>query len=126
MGIHIGAWLNYQLGIMSPSELSPPYAIMWPSYTMFGCLILRTLIGFMLVVLTRSVAKTVSYHCFCALLRENGDNLKKSDNSLKQKTIVDLGCKYLTYGAIGFNFLYTIPQLFRFLRIERPTFFTEI
>ncbi|XP_044271390.1 sphingosine-1-phosphate phosphatase 1-like [Tribolium madens] len=128
VGIHCGAWLNYQLGIMTTSDLTPPYAIMWPSYTMLGCTILRTIIGFALVLLTRSVSKSASYNFICAILKEDVDVLKKSDNSLtnKHKTIVDLGCKYITCGMIGFNALYLIPQLFRYLRIERPTFFTEI
>ena len=128
VGIHVGAWLNYQLGIMTSSDLTPPYAIMWPSYTMLGCTILRTIIGFALVLLTRAISKSASYNFICALLREDADVLKKSVNSLsnKHKTIVELGCKYITCGMIGFNALYLIPQLFRYLKIERPTFFTEI
>ncbi|CAH0555478.1 unnamed protein product [Brassicogethes aeneus] len=128
VGIQIGAWLNYQTGKMSASELTAPYAIMWPSYTMLGNTLLRTIIGFAFVLLTRTVCKTFTYNIICAILREDVDNLKKSENTLqnKHKTIVDLGCKYVACAAIGFNTLYLLPQLFRFMRIERPTFFTEI
>lgn len=131
VGLHLGAWLNYQLGLMSiipTSELTPPYVIMWPSYTMLFCIFLRSLIGFSLVLLTRQVTKSVSYSFLCALLGEDVDSVKKSDNTLanKHKTFVELGCKFATCGMIGFNTMYFIPQLFRFLRLERPTFFTEI
>ncbi|CAH1105179.1 unnamed protein product [Psylliodes chrysocephalus] len=128
VGILVGSWTNYQSGIMKPSELTAPYAIMWPSYTMFGCLILRTIIGFVGVVLTKKFCNYFTYNFLCALLREDVDSLKKSENTLqnKHKTFVELSCKYVFCGMIGFNTMYVIPQLFRFLRIERPTFFTEI
>ncbi|XP_018568583.1 sphingosine-1-phosphate phosphatase 2-like [Anoplophora glabripennis] len=128
VGIHIGAWLNYQTGLMTPSELTAPYVIMWPSYTMLGCMVLRTILGFACVILTRIVCKSATYHFLCALLKEDVDVLKKSENTLqnKHKTIVELGCKYVYCAMIGFNTLYLLPQLFRYLRIERPTFFTEI
>ncbi|CAH1124432.1 unnamed protein product [Ceutorhynchus assimilis] len=128
VGVLIGAWLNYQTGQMTSSDLSLPYIIMWPSWTMFGCLLLRTLIGFALVLLTRQLCKSLSYSFICALLKEDETKLKKSENTLqnKHKTIVDLGCKYVTCGMIGFNLVYLIPLLFRLLKIERPTFFTEL
>ncbi|GJQ82116.1 hypothetical protein Trydic_g15903 [Trypoxylus dichotomus] len=34
VGVQTGSWLNYQTGVMSAAELSPPYAIMWPSYSL--------------------------------------------------------------------------------------------
>ncbi|XP_060527506.1 sphingosine-1-phosphate phosphatase 1-like [Cylas formicarius] len=128
VGVMIGAWLNYQTGLMTQSDLPAPYMIMWPSYSMFGYLLLRTLIGFFFVFLTRLVFKSLSYSFICTLLRQNEETLKKSENTLqnKHKTAVDLGCKFITYGMIGFNILYLLPQMFRFLRIERPTFFTEM
>lgn len=36
VGIHIGAWTNYQLGQMTESSLPPPYTIIWPNYEMLG------------------------------------------------------------------------------------------
>lgn len=35
-GVHIGAWTNYRLGQMSAPHHPPPYAIIWPSYSMIG------------------------------------------------------------------------------------------
>lgn len=128
VGVHIGAWLNYQTGNMTHSELNPPYTILWPSYSMLWIALLRTIIGFLLVLLTRQLAKKYSYNILCAILRRDVDNMKKCENNLqnKHKTFVELGCKYITCALIGFNIMYSIPHLFRYLRIERPSFYTEI
>lgn len=128
VGLHIGAWLNYRTGKMTPPGLQPPYAIMWPSYTMIGCILLRTVIGFAGVLVTRALLKKWSYNFICALLKQDADNIKKSENTLqnKHKTIAELGCKYITCAAIGFNIIYFLPQMFRLMRLERLTFFTEI
>lgn len=128
VGLHIGAWTNYQLGHMTAAELIPPYTIIWPSYTMLGQTVIRTIIGFCCVLATRVLAKSISYNFFCALLRQNVQDLKNSENTLqnKHKTFVELCCKYITYALIGFNTLYLMPNVFRLLRIERPTFYTEI
>lgn len=129
VGIHIGAWLNYHTGTMVPNEeLKPPYVIMWPSYSMLGLLVLRTIIGFACVLLTRQFFKNATYYFLCTLLKENVQTLKKSENTLqnKHKTFVELSCKYVYCAMIGFNTLYVLPLLFKLVRIERPTFFTEI
>lgn len=128
VGVHIGSWLNYQTGIMSPSDLSQPYTIIWPSWNMLGRIILRTVLGFTGVLITRYLAKKYSYSAICTLLRLDERNVKESENTLqnKHKTIVELGCKYITCAMIGFNSLYLLPHLFRMLRIERPTFYTEM
>lgn len=128
VGVHIGAWLNYQTGIMSHSDLPQPYTIFWPSLSMLLCTIVRTILGFALVLLTKVIGKSICYNFLCALLRVSVEDIKKSENNLqnKHKTFVELGSKYFWCAAIGFNALYLIPHLFRYLHIERPTFYTEI
>lgn len=128
VGLHIGAWLNFQTGSMSYPDLPQPYTVMWPSTVMLGCTVLRTILGFAFVLLTRIVAKKFSYSVLCAFLGESVDDIKKAENTLhnKHKTIVELGSKYFTCAAIGFNTLYLLPPLFRLLNIERPTFYTEM
>lgn len=128
VGVQTGAWLNFQTGIMSTSNLLPPYAIMWPSLAMMKHLVIRTVLGFSLVFATRMLAKKTFYNLICSFLKLDPDIIRKSENTIqnKQKAIVELGCKYLTYSSIGFNILYSIPILFRFMGIERLTFYTEI
>ncbi|XP_022900250.1 sphingosine-1-phosphate phosphatase 2-like [Onthophagus taurus] len=128
VGVQSGAWFNYQTGIMTAAELSPPYAIMWPSYTMLGCIILRTILGISVVLGLRAIAKDFFYNCLCAMLRLDADELKSTENTLEngRKNFVELGSKYLMCSSIGFCILYVIPLVFRYLNIERPTFYTEI
>ncbi|KAK9886069.1 hypothetical protein WA026_014853 [Henosepilachna vigintioctopunctata] len=128
VGILIGSWLNYQTGELSPSELTPPYPIMWPSFLMVGCLILRSFIGYIFIALIKTYGEKLCFSFMCALLRQDEINLKQLAHSLqnKHKTIAELASKYIICSLIGLSITYNLPQLFKFLRIERPTFFTEI
>ncbi|PSN36438.1 hypothetical protein C0J52_16304 [Blattella germanica] len=128
VGVHIGAWTNYQLGVMREYPDPPPYAIIWPSYEMLGLSALRTVIGFCCIVATRALCKSASYATVCTLLRLNSRELKKSQNSIEnsQKITVELSYKFITYALLGFNTLYLLPNVFRLIGIERPTFYTEI
>ncbi|KAJ9590722.1 hypothetical protein L9F63_016238 [Diploptera punctata] len=128
IGVHIGAWTNYQLGVMSEHPDPPPYAIIWPSYEMLGLSALRTVIGFCCIVATRALCKSASYATVCTLLRLNSRELRNSRNSIenRQKITVELSYKFITYALLGFNTLYLLPNVFRLIGIERPTFYTEI
>ncbi|CAB3250850.1 unnamed protein product [Arctia plantaginis] len=127
-GILTGSWTNYQLGNMVASELDPPYEIIWPSKEMLGCTILRTILGFCGVLATRAFGKSVSYAFVCALLGKDKNELRNSENSLdnKNKIIVELSYKYFTCAMIGFNTTYVFPNVFALLKIDRPTYYTEI
>ncbi|XP_059049610.1 sphingosine-1-phosphate phosphatase 1-like [Achroia grisella] len=127
-GILVGSWTNYQLGNMTASTDRPPYKIIWPSIEMLGCTILRTILGFCGVLATRAAGKSVSYAFVCALLGKDKNELRNSENSLdnKNKIIVELCYKYFTYGMIGFNTTYVLPNVFDLLQINRPTYYTEI
>lgn len=128
VGVQIGAWFNYQTGIMSAAELSPPYAIMWPSYTMMGYMILRTILGVSIVLGLRAVAKDFFYNIICGILKLDPEVMKNTEFSLenRKKNFVELSSKYLMCCLIGFCILYVIPLTFRYFNIERPTFYTEI
>ncbi|KAL0830977.1 hypothetical protein ABMA28_001865 [Loxostege sticticalis] len=127
-GILAGSWTNYQLGNMVASSQAPPYEIIWPSIEMLGCTILRTILGFCGVLATRAIGKSFSYAVICALLGKDKNELRNSENSLdnKNKIIVELCYKYFTYGMIGFNTTYVFPNVFDLLKINRPTYYTEI
>ncbi|VVC93719.1 sphingosine-1-phosphate phosphatase 1-like [Leptidea sinapis] len=127
-GILVGSWINYQLGNMVASEHDPPYTIIWPSVEMFGCLLLRTTLGFCGVLATRAIGKSVSYAFISALLGKDKNELRNSENSLNNtdKIIVEYSYKYITYGFIGLNTTYVFPNVFDLLMINRPTYYTEI
>ncbi|CAG4966943.1 unnamed protein product [Colias eurytheme] len=127
-GILIGSWTNYQLGNMAVSDKTPPYEIIWPSVEMFGCMLLRTILGFCGVLATRAFAKSFSYAFVCALLGKDKNELRNSEDSLDNKNKIFVECcyKYFTYGMIGFNTTYVFPNVFDLLMINRPTYYTEI
>lgn len=127
-GVLIGSWTNYQLGNVVASESGPPYEVIWPSVQMWGHTILRTVLGLCGVVATRAQAKSLSYAVVCAMLGKDKNQLRDSEDSLdnKNKIIVELCYKYFTYGMIGFNTTYVLPNVFDLLKINRPTYYTEI
>lgn len=127
-GILAGSWGNFRVGNMAPPRSAPPYAVIWPSVEMLGLTLLRTTLGFCGVLATRAIAKSLSYAFVCALLGKDKNQLRDSENSLdnKNKIIVELSYKYFTYGMIGFNTIFLFPNVFDMLRINRPTYYTEI
>uniref|UniRef100_T1I6Q3 AcidPPc domain-containing protein n=1 Tax=Rhodnius prolixus TaxID=13249 RepID=T1I6Q3_RHOPR len=128
IGVHIGAWTNYQLGIMSEAQTSPPYSVIWPSYEMLGLALLRVAIGFSCILATRAVCKSASYATLCFLLRLNSSDLRRTAHTgpSSAKNTVELCYKYITYASMGFNTLYLLPSVFSLLSIHRPSFYTEI
>jgi sphingosine-1-phosphate phosphatase 1 len=93
-----------------------------------GLCFLRAAIGFSCIVATRAICKSASYATLCFLLQLNSSELKKTAHTAPSsaKNTVEISYKYITYVLLGFNTLYLLPNVFKLLRIERPTFYTEI
>ncbi|KAL6268855.1 hypothetical protein P5V15_001977 [Pogonomyrmex californicus] len=127
-GVHVGTWLNYFTGVLRASQSSPPYHIIWPTYSMLGHLILRTVLGFSGVVATKVVCKFLSYFILCSILQINWKKLMKCQDydGNRNKVFVDLVYKYASCFMIGVNAMYLLPQIFSMIGIERPAFYTEI
>nr|UVW99780.1 sphingosine-1-phosphate phosphatase [Nephotettix cincticeps] len=124
-GLYIGAWTNYHRGVMKEPPLPPPYTIIWPSWPMFGTGVLRTVIGLCSVVATVAVCKSAQHAVERCVLCDNSSPTANTRNSLA-RSLVELTCKYISYCLIGFNVLYLMPNVFKMLSIERPTFYTEV
>ncbi|XP_066906115.1 sphingosine-1-phosphate phosphatase 2 [Halyomorpha halys] len=122
VGIHIGAWTNFQLGQMSVSPSSPPYTVIWPTYETLGLVFLRCALGFSCIVATRAMCKSAGYATLSAL----GVSTEPTETPSSLKNTIDLIFKYITYSLIGFNTLHLLPSTFKMLSIDRPTFYTEI
>ncbi|XP_076629269.1 sphingosine-1-phosphate phosphatase 2 [Colletes latitarsis] len=127
-GVHLGSWLNYKTRVMLAPTIQPPYHIVWPSYLMYGCMILRTVVGLCSILAIRSLCKQFSYRTMCAILKINFKDLMNSKNYSKNKNtiFIDLVNKYLTCFMIGVNTLYLLPKVFPMIGIERSTLYTEI
>lgn len=120
-GFALGSWLNYRLGVIRGPALPPPYDIMWPDYRVFGLALLRAIIGISCIVATRAFFKSVTYAILCFFMKVDSKDLKS-----KQKILVEVPSKFITYCAIGFVITYVSPFVFRLLHIERETMFTEV
>lgn len=120
-GFALGCWLNYSLGFIRGPALPPPYMIMWPGYKVFGLALLRAIIGISCIVATRAVFKNLTCALLCFVMRVDSRDLKS-----KQKVLVEIPSKFITYVMIGFVITYVSPFVFRLLCIERETAFTEV
>lgn len=127
-GVHAGAWLNYTTGAYSAPLLPPPYSIIWPSYPELGLIVLRIILGFISVMTTKAISKSLIYATMCAILKVNSKELIKSEHSSenKNKVLVDLVYKYIMPFICGFNIVYLLPNLFTIVGIDRPTYYTEM
>ncbi|XP_011059161.1 PREDICTED: sphingosine-1-phosphate phosphatase 1-like [Acromyrmex echinatior] len=127
-GVHTGAWLNYYTGLLRVSQFLPPFPIVWPTYSVLGCLIIRTALGFSGIIVTKTFCKSFSYIIICNILQINWRELVKCQdyNSNQNKVFVDLVYRYVFCFMLGVNTVYLLPQIFNMIGIERPAFYTEI
>lgn len=127
-GIQLGAWINYHLGYMHVPDIDPPYPVIWPSYPMLIHLFIRTLIGLAVILVTLFLGKSVLYSLACAFLGKDKAAVKSSENSLQNadKIFVDLFSKYGIALIVGLNIQFLLPNLFKWMGIGRPDFYTEI
>ncbi|XP_015927970.2 sphingosine-1-phosphate phosphatase 2 [Parasteatoda tepidariorum] len=120
-GFALGSWLNYSLGVIRGPPIPPPYSILWPGYKVFGLALLRAMIGISCIIATRAFFNSITYGLLCYVMRVDPRDLKS-----RQKLLVEIPSKFLTYTAIGFVITYVSPFVFRLLNIERLTMFTEV
>ena len=120
-GVSLAHWFCFQYGWMEKATTLPPYHIIPPSFSWLGQMGLRLAIGVVILISTRTVMKMLSFNLVCYLM-----GYDKNESTIHQRLIVELPYKFCTYFMVGFNAIYLAPQVFRYLGIERPTYFTEI
>ncbi|XP_018406860.1 PREDICTED: sphingosine-1-phosphate phosphatase 2-like [Cyphomyrmex costatus] len=128
VGIYAGTWLNYYTGLLRTPQVLPPFHIGWPTYSMLSHLIIRTVLGFSGVIVTKIFCKSFSYIIICSILQINWRELMKclDYNSNQNKVFVDLVYKYLFCFMLGVNTVYLFPQVFNIIGIGRPAFYMEV
>ena len=128
-GTQFGWWINYQSGFhLNANPLVPPFDLSWPTNGNLGLIAMRTILGLGIVALTEYIAKIASFATLCALFRKNRKDIELSEESFenKEKTVIDLCCKFFTYGMIGFETSFLIPKIFEYFNIQRSEFYSEI
>ena len=129
MGIHLGCWMNYQLGMLTGPTSPPPYPIIWPTYDQLsGHTMLRMIVGGVILLATRAIFKPLSYLIACQIVNEDPKVLKSEKNDIenKAKIFAELSTKFVTYAAMGFAMVIICPIVFQVIGIERSTFYTEM
>lgn len=106
------------IGFLERPVLPPIYSIIAPN---LGLCCLRTLLGLVIVGVTRQVIKTAVLRWSC-----NYYGLDWKDPESKRQARIEMPYYYLTYFAIGFNIGFTCPLAFRALGINRDYSFTEL
>lgn len=124
-GIELGAWFNYNYGLLNLIEVPFPLTIDFSDLYSLTC---RTVLGLVIVGLTELIGKQLSYSVICMFLGEDKTVLKESENSSEnyKKNFVDLTSKFITYSVLGFNTLVLVPQVYKYFNIQRSSFFNEL
>ena len=110
LGIVIGS--NF-LGEIADDLLQPPIQLQWPVLTDIYLYIVRFVLGLLLLVTTRFIMKLICFRLLPALMPTGGVE------EVGKRPWVELPYKVITYGAIGFNCVYTSIHLFRAFGICR-------
>ncbi|KAB7507042.1 Sphingosine-1-phosphate phosphatase 2, partial [Armadillidium nasatum] len=112
-GCLVGYWMNYQIGMIYEPEVQPPFSIIWPTTKMVGL---------------KPIFKPLSINTICVLLQVDPKTYQTCPSKIpeKQRVIIELFYKFVTYMTIGFAIVCTCPILFKLLSIERLTFYTEM
>ena len=97
LGVHIGEWLNFQLGFLDQAATLSPYLIQSPTIIEASLMLLRVVIGGLIAVLTRAVLKPLTYHTACYLLNTDKATLLKQEYHIsnKKKLAADLFYKVI-------------------------------
>lgn len=114
LGVNLGSWLTYHSGFVKKRFATPPFPITCPDFYSLFFVLLTTVIGTLILVLTRTLAKSVIYTCLCHIYK-----LNLKDEKTKRNALVEVPYKLLTYTIIGLSITYLSPMIFRYLNIER-------
>ncbi|XP_071159018.1 sphingosine-1-phosphate phosphatase 2-like [Mytilus edulis] len=122
-GIAVATWLNYQLGFMIPSEVAKPYHIpsLFTIISMIPLAEVRHLIGILVLVITRAVAKPITHKLFCLYY-----NVDSKDEETQRKIGMEKPQKFVAYFCVGFAAIFIVPNLLRPLGLMRMSFYTEM
>lgn len=121
VGFSIGSYLNNYFGFLVKPMFPPLYDINFPNTLGYLLAIVRTILGLIMLVITRQIFRLVLLRLLCYYHKLD----HKNPESKKQKKI-ELPYYYFTYIAVGLNVTFTSPLLFRILSIARDYTYTEL
>jgi hypothetical protein len=84
LGVHLGAWTNFKLGILRGPPLTKPYPIMWPAINQWGLPLLRMVIGGVICVAIRAIFKPLTYFVTCRLMGVDEEGARAKERHQEQ------------------------------------------
>jgi hypothetical protein len=125
VGVELGTWLNYQIGYLNDNNVTLPLEYGINSY---NSIFFRTIVGLAIAGLTEFIGKLVVYDSLCLYFKKDKQILKETANSVDntEKNFIDLSTKFVTYAVLGVNVVFFVPLIYKFLNIQRDSFYTEI
>lgn len=128
LGVQIGSWLNFQLGLLYQASSLPPYPLMSPSLPDISLMILRVLIGGIIAGLTHTVAKPLTFKTACYILGTSKEALLQQEYHInnKKKLAADLFYKFLTWLTVCFTVVFLSPFVFRLLGCSMTGAYSEL
>ncbi|RVE56923.1 hypothetical protein OJAV_G00211180 [Oryzias javanicus] len=114
-GIALASQVNQRLGLI-PDLRADQVPLTMPvlSSSLVGAAMLRYALGLLVLMLTRALMKAVTVPLVCWLVGVPGGDTRKA----RQHMEVELPYRYIVYGTMGFNVLFLVPLLFRFLQLS--------
>lgn len=118
VGVGVGAWINYQLGLSTEVPLSSLIPVSLPSFRWIIISLLQFVIGVALIFVLKIIVKYVSLRCFSIYF-----GLDRVD---PQHPGVMVGYKYTTYMTLGLAISFLIPLIYKLIGIGRPGYYLEV
>lgn len=114
-GVALASHVNHLLGLM-PDLTAEQLPLTMPplSAGLVGAAMLRHVLGVLVLVATRALMKAVTIPLVCRLTGVPSGDVRKA----RQHMEVELPYRYIVYGTMGFNVLFLVPLLFRYLQLS--------
>ncbi|XP_070576858.1 sphingosine-1-phosphate phosphatase 2-like [Ptychodera flava] len=110
-GAMVGMWLKNYYNILPLDPVEPlPYDIPIPDLKWFVLMVVKTLIGLPVLLLTRLIMKPLTYAVVCFIL-----GIPHSEAKATERVVVELPRKFFTYMAVVLNACLTVPSLYVYL-----------
>uniref|UniRef100_A0A4W3GVZ0 Sphingosine-1-phosphate phosphatase 1 n=1 Tax=Callorhinchus milii TaxID=7868 RepID=A0A4W3GVZ0_CALMI len=114
-GIACASHVNHLLGILPDTPLhalplSPPAITL----TLAAKVFMRFGLGVAVLLVTRAVLKAVTIPLACKIFRISCTDTRQA----RKRMEVELPYRYITYGTVGFNALFLVPFLFKYLNLS--------
>ncbi|XP_077991952.1 sphingosine-1-phosphate phosphatase 2-like [Glandiceps talaboti] len=110
-GAVVGMWFKINYNILPLDPVEPlPYEIPTLNLQWLMFMVLKTLVGVIIMLITKVVMKEVIYHIVCFFL-----NIQHSDAKATELVVIELPRKFFTYMVVSLNAIVLIPVIHKYL-----------